>query len=72
VPSIRFQGTDAQLQEVLDKGNYKKMVAAFARPTELDRRIYKLERQQAMQYEKARKELERRLLIAETIRQYAG
>ena len=72
VPSIRFQGTDEQLQEIFDKGNHRKMVAAFARPSKFDVKIYKLERRQAMAFEKELRELQRKLRIAETIQEYAG
>lgn len=71
VPSIKFAGTDEQLQEEFDKRNYRVMVATFSRPEKLDVSIYKLEVRQRQQIDKLRHELERQLMVAQTIAEYA-
>lgn len=70
VPSIKFAGTDAQLQEEFDKRNDEVMVRELSRPGKLDVNIYKLEVKQRQQIDKLRRELERQLRIAQTIREY--
>ena len=71
VPSIRFNGTDSQYQEVLDKSNVKIAKREASRPSKLDVQILKLQTKiRMMQVQKIR-ELERLVRIAETVERYS-
>lgn len=70
IPSIKFKGTDAQFQEVLDKANAKTIRKAMARPDKLEIKMLKLETKlRKMQTLKIRA-LEQRMRVLESLAMY--
>ena len=72
LPNIRFQGTDSQYQEVLDKANEVTMRKLMRRRTKLDVKIYELEVKLRMAQDFRIREIEKRMFNLETIALYGG
>ena len=70
IPSIKFKGTDAQFQEILDKANRVMARKQLSRPEKIEVTMYKLEVKLRQMQTLKIKELERRVRILETIAQY--
>lgn len=70
VPSIKFQGTDTQYQEVLDKTNEVTIRKLLRRRTKLDVKIHKLEVKLRMVQDLKIRQLEKRLFNLETLTRY--
>jgi hypothetical protein len=70
IPSIKFKGTDAQYQEVLDKANAKTIRRESHRPSKLDVKMMKLERKIRMMENLGLRNLEARVSFLEAIQEY--
>lgn len=67
IPSIRFPGTDAQYQEVLDKSNEATLRKSYQRRTRLEVKLNKLETKIRCLEALERRNLATRLLNLETL-----